>query len=245
MPAIFFQMKHPKNVFGRWRIPVKFTGKSDVILAGPKFSFALRNTRKLFRELYGTVFVPKKFSGLLRNARLVTVRCDFCIPTVNSCKRKKNNNKNTTTRVSNFSHLILTRSSLPNEEQALVTNPVAGKIYLCALSDNYTSITICRTIESTELSHPIDSLYFADNVIVVTDCFSTEKPSGEVKVVIIENSGVKEAFKFGAAHGVALPFGFCEINGEVYFSDHLKHCICKIIFFGAVGGFDSRAHQTF
>ena len=69
MPAILFQMKHPKNVFGRWRVPVKFTGKSDVIFSGPKLSCALRNTRKSFRELYGTVFGPEKFSGLLRNAR--------------------------------------------------------------------------------------------------------------------------------------------------------------------------------
>jgi len=72
MPAILFQMRHPKNVFGRWRVPVKFTGKSDVIFSGPKLSCALRNTPKSFRKLYGTVFVPEKFSGLLRNARLVT-----------------------------------------------------------------------------------------------------------------------------------------------------------------------------
>ena len=71
MPAILFQMRHPKNVFGRWRVPVKFTGKSDVIFSGPKLSCALRNTPKSFRKLYGTVFVPEKFSGLLRNARLV------------------------------------------------------------------------------------------------------------------------------------------------------------------------------
>ena len=69
MPAILFQMRHPKNVFGRWRVPVKFTGKSDVIFSGPKLSCALRNTPKSFRKLYGTVFVPEKFSGLLRNAR--------------------------------------------------------------------------------------------------------------------------------------------------------------------------------
>ena len=72
MPAILFQMRHPKNVFGRWRVPVKFTGKSDVIFSGPKLSCALRNTPKSFRKLYGTVFVPEKFSGLLRNARLVS-----------------------------------------------------------------------------------------------------------------------------------------------------------------------------
>ena len=114
----------------------------------------------------------------------------------------------------------------------LVINPVAGKIYLCGLSDDYTSITICSTIESPELSHPIDCLYFADIVIAVTDCLFTEELSlgGEVKVVIIEDSGVKESFKFGAAHGVAFPFGLCETNGEGYFSDHLKHCIFKINF---------------
>ena len=78
MPAILFHMKHPKIVFGRWRVPVKFTGKSDVIFSGPKLSRALRNTPKSFRELYGTVFVPEKFSGLLRNARLVLV-IDMCL----------------------------------------------------------------------------------------------------------------------------------------------------------------------
>ena len=112
----------------------------------------------------------------------------------------------------------------------LVTNPVAGKIYLCGLSNDYTSITICRTIEGPELSHPIDCLYFADNVSVVTDCLSTEELSEEVKVVLIEDSGVKEAFKFGAAPGVEFPFGLCQMDGEVYFSDHLKHCIFKIDF---------------
>ena len=45
---------------------MKFTGKSDAIFSGPKLSWALRNTPKSFRELYGTVFVPEKFSGLLR-----------------------------------------------------------------------------------------------------------------------------------------------------------------------------------
>ena len=37
-------------------------------------------------------------------------------------------------------------------------------------------------------SHPIDFLYFADNMIVVTDCLSTEELSGEVKVVVMEDS---------------------------------------------------------
>ena len=71
MTAILFQMKDPKNVFGRWRVPVKSTGESYVIFSGPKLSCALRNTPKSFRELYGTVFVAEKFSGLVRNARLV------------------------------------------------------------------------------------------------------------------------------------------------------------------------------
>ena len=65
--------------------------------------------------------------------------------------------------------LFSIHSDLPKKWQVLVTNLVAGKIYLCALTDDYSSITICRNIESPELSHPTDCLYFADNVIVVTD----------------------------------------------------------------------------
>lgn len=83
------------------------------------------------------------------------------------------------------------RTGLPSEEQVLVTNPVASEIYLCTLSADYTSITIRRNIEGSNLIHPIDCLYFADNVIVVTDCLSTGELSGEVKVVINEDSGVK------------------------------------------------------
>ena len=84
----------------------------------------------------------------------------------------------------------------------------------------------------SRIKPPIDCLFFADNMIVVTDCLSTEELSlsGKVKVVIIEDSGVKESFKFGAAHGVAFSFGLREMDGEVYFSDHLKHCIFKINF---------------
>ena len=67
--AILFQMKHPKNVSWRWQVLVKFTGKSDMFFSGPKLSCPLRDTRKSFRELYGTVFGPEKFSGLLKNAR--------------------------------------------------------------------------------------------------------------------------------------------------------------------------------
>ena len=54
IPAILFQMKHPKNVFGRWRVPVKFTGKSGVIFSGPKFSCAFEKH-------------PKVVSGALRD----------------------------------------------------------------------------------------------------------------------------------------------------------------------------------
>ena len=36
------------------------------------FLGALRNTQKIFRGVYGSVFGPEKFSGLLRNTRLVT-----------------------------------------------------------------------------------------------------------------------------------------------------------------------------
>ena len=59
----------PRKVFGSSRASVKFTEKNDVIFSVPNFSCALRNTRKLFRGLYGTVFGSEKFSGLLRNAR--------------------------------------------------------------------------------------------------------------------------------------------------------------------------------
>ena len=75
----------PRKVFGNSRAPVKFTRKNDVIFSVPKFSCALRNTRKLFRGLYGTVFGPEKFSGLLRNARLAPVvqRVDNAIHRIN------------------------------------------------------------------------------------------------------------------------------------------------------------------
>ena len=44
------------------------------LFSGPKYSHALRNTRNRFRELYGELFGPEKFSGVLRNARLVRNR---------------------------------------------------------------------------------------------------------------------------------------------------------------------------
>ena len=38
--------------------------------SGSTFFVRFENTRKSFRELYGTVFGPEAFSGLLRNACL-------------------------------------------------------------------------------------------------------------------------------------------------------------------------------
>ena len=122
------------------------------------------------------------------------------------------------------------RNGLLSKEEILVTNPVAGEIYLCTLSADKKSIPLSCNIEIPDLIHPIDCLYIADNVIVITDCLSTEELSGEFKVVIMEAYGVKEAFKFGAADGVPFPFGLCETDGEVYVSEHLNHCIYKINF---------------
>ena len=48
---------------------LKGYGENDVFSRAQKFSWAVRNTNKLFRELYGTVFGTEKFSGLLNNAR--------------------------------------------------------------------------------------------------------------------------------------------------------------------------------
>ena len=67
-------------------------------------------------------------------------------------------------------HPFAIRTGLPRDEQVLITNPVVGVIYLCTLSADYTALTICCTIEGADLIHPIDCLFFADNVIVVTDC---------------------------------------------------------------------------
>ena len=70
-----------------------FLGKSDVIFFGPKFPCALRNTRKSFRELYGTVFGPEAFSGLLRNARQVptTLLASMCRAMPFSARAPKEN----------------------------------------------------------------------------------------------------------------------------------------------------------
>lgn len=73
---------------------------------------------------------------------------------------------------------------------------------MCTLSADYTALTICRTIESADLIHPIDCLFFADNVIVVTDCPSVEAISGEVKVMIIKDAATRKAFNFDSASGI-------------------------------------------
>ena len=48
----------------------KLSGENGVIFRGPKFTSVLRNTKECFRELYGSLFGPEQFSGVLRNARL-------------------------------------------------------------------------------------------------------------------------------------------------------------------------------
>ena len=105
-----------------------------------------------------------------------------------------------------------------------------GVIYLCTLSADYTALMICRTIESADIFHPIDCLFFADNVIVVTDCLSAEAMSGEVKVMVIEDASTRKQFSFDSASGVKFPFGLCEVDGEVHFSDHLRHSNYKVNF---------------
>jgi len=98
-----------------------------------------------------------------------------------------------------------------------------GVIYLYTLSADYTALTICHTIESADIFHPIDCLLFADNLIVVTDCLSAEAMSGEVKVMVIKDAATRKQSSFDSSSGVTLPFGLCEVDGEVHFSDHFRH----------------------
>ena len=76
----------------------------------------------------------------------------------------------------------------------------------------------------------IDCLFFADNVIVVTDCPSVEGMSGEVEVMVIEDAATRKAFSLDSARGIKFPFGLCEVDGEVHFSDHVRHSIYNINF---------------
>ena len=48
---------------------MKFTGENDVFFGLKISRVPLRNARKSFREVCGTVSGPEKFSGLLRSAR--------------------------------------------------------------------------------------------------------------------------------------------------------------------------------
>ena len=53
---------------------------------------------------------------------------------------------------------------------------------------------------------------------------------GEVKVMVTEDASARKTFSFDSASGINFPFGLCEVEGEVYFSDHLRHSINKINF---------------
>ena len=57
-----------------------------------------------------------------------------------------------------------------------------------------------------------------------------EAMSGEVKVMVIEDAATRKAFSLDSASGIKFPFGLCEVDGEVHFSDHLRHSIYKINF---------------
>ena len=65
---------------------------------------------------------------------------------------------------------------------------------------------------------------------MVTGCPSVEAMSGEVKVMVIEDAAARKAFNLDSASGIKFPFGLCEVDGEVHFSDHLRHSIYKINF---------------
>ena len=65
---------------------------------------------------------------------------------------------------------------------------------------------------------------------MVTDCPSVEAMSGEVKVMVIEDAATRKAFSLDSASGIKFPFGLCEVNDEVHFSDYLRHSIYKIDF---------------
>jgi len=137
-------------------------------------------------------------------------------------------------------HPFAIRTGLPRDEQILITNPAVGVVYLCRLSADYTALTICRTIESADIFHPVDCLFYADNVIVVTDCLSAEAMSGEVKVMVIEDAATRKQFSFDSASAVKFPFGLCEVDGEVHFSDHAPEAFyLQDQFFKAISVFGS------
>ena len=67
-----YKKNRPENAFRKVVSTREVYGEKWRIFRGQKFSGALRNTRKSFRELCGAVSGPEKFSGLLRNARQFT-----------------------------------------------------------------------------------------------------------------------------------------------------------------------------
>ena len=69
-----YKKNRPENTFREAVSTREIYGKKWRIFRAQIFSGALRNTRKSFRELCGTVSGPEKFSGLLRNARLIWIK---------------------------------------------------------------------------------------------------------------------------------------------------------------------------
>ena len=65
-----YKKNRPENAFREVVSTREVYGGKWRIFRAQNFSGALRNTRKSFRELCGTVSGPEKFSDLLRNARL-------------------------------------------------------------------------------------------------------------------------------------------------------------------------------
>ena len=65
---------------------------------------------------------------------------------------------------------------------------------------------------------------------MLTDCPSLDAMSGEVKVMVIEDAATRKAFSLDSASGIKFPFGLCEVNDEVHFSDYLRHSIYKMNF---------------
>ena len=65
----YYEETSPEKSFRELLSSRKLSGVNDMIFTGPKFLWVLRNTNKCFRVLYGSLFEPEQFSGLLRNVR--------------------------------------------------------------------------------------------------------------------------------------------------------------------------------
>jgi len=57
--------------------------------------------------------------------------------------------------------------------------------------------------------------------------------------MVIEDAAARKQFSLDSASGVKFPFGLCEVDGEVHFSNHLRHSIYKINFSEHVSVFGS------